>query len=120
MADMIGAVATGSGVSAIGILRLSGDGCVQAAGRVFSPISGKPFESCPERKLVLGDLKDTKGRLLDRCLGVWTKGPSSYTGEDTVELQCHGSPAVLAAGLEALFAQGFGRQAVESLPSGPS
>lgn len=110
MADMIGAVATGSGVSAIGILRLSGEGCVQAAGRVFFPVSGKALADCPERKLILGDLKDKEGRLLDRCLGVFTKGPNSYTGEDTVELQCHGSPAVLSAGLEALFAQGV-RQA---------
>lgn len=110
MADMIGAVATGGAVSAIGILRLSGDGCAQAAGRVFFPVSGKSLEACPARKLVLGDLKDKDGRLLDRCLGVWTPGPNSYTGEDTVELQCHGSPAVLSAGLEALFRQGV-RQA---------
>ena len=37
---------------------------------------------------------------------MYTRGPHSYTGEDTVEIQCHGSPAVLSAGLEALFAAG--------------
>ena len=39
-------------------------------------------------------------------MAVYTRGPHSYTGEDTVEIQCHGSPAVLAAGLDALFLAG--------------
>ena len=56
--------------------------------------------------MVLGHLRDTQGRVLDQVLAVTARAPRSYTGEDTVELQCHGSPAVLAAGLEALFAAG--------------
>ncbi|UQT49063.1 hypothetical protein M5E87_03320 [Flavonifractor plautii] len=46
--------------------------------------------------------------------------PHSYTGEDTAELQCHGSPAVLAMALEALFAQGVRQAGPGSSPSGPS
>ena len=48
--------------------------------------------------------------MLDKCLATYSKAPRSYTGEDTAELQCHGSPAVLTAALEALFVLGV-RQA---------
>ena len=106
MSDVIAAIATGSVVSAIGILRLSGPGCAEIAGRVFRPYGGYPLAQAPDRKLVLGTLTDSRGRVLDQCLGVYTRGPRSYTGEDTVELQCHGSPAVLAGGLEALYRAG--------------
>lgn len=106
MADVIAAISTGNQLSAIGILRLSGAGCAQVAGQVFRPAGGYPLAEAPNRKLVLGTLRDARGRVLDQCLGVYTRGPGSYTGEDTVELQCHGSPAVLAAGLEALYAAG--------------
>lgn len=106
MSDVIVAVATGNVVSAIGILRLSGPGCGAVADRVFQPLSGRPLSQAPDRKLVLGALTDSRGRVLDQCLGVCTRGPNSYTGEDTVELQCHGSPAVLAGGLEALYKAG--------------
>lgn len=106
MSHVIAAVSTGPGVSAIGILRLSGDGCAQVAGQVFFPKSGRPLEEAPNRKLILGVLRDEGGRVLDQCMAVYTRGPHSYTGEDTVELHCHGSPAVLAAGLEALYRAG--------------
>ncbi len=106
MADVIAAVATGRQPCAIGVLRLSGEGCAETAGKVFVPCSGRPLSEAPERKLVLGTLYDVKGREIDRALAVCCRGPNSYTGEDTVELQCHGSPAVLTAGLEALYRAG--------------
>ena len=106
MAHVIAAVSTGNQISAIGILRLSGDGCAEVAGKVFTLNNGCPLSQAPNRKLVLGTLKDKEGRVIDSCLAVYTRGPHSYTGEDTVEIQCHGSPAVLAAGLEALYLAG--------------
>ena len=106
MSHVIAAVSTGLSVSAIGILRLSGDGCAAVAGKVFTLNNGLALQDAPNRKLVLGTLRDTQGRIIDSCLAVYTRGPHSYTGEDTVEIQCHGSPAVLAAGLEALYAAG--------------
>ncbi|MBP3479034.1 MAG: tRNA uridine-5-carboxymethylaminomethyl(34) synthesis GTPase MnmE, partial [Oscillospiraceae bacterium] len=60
----------------------------------------------PDRKLVLGTLHSKDGRILDQCMAVCARAPHSYTGEDTVEFHCHGSPAVLTAGLEALYAAG--------------
>ena len=106
MSDTIAAIATGNTISAIGIVRLSGDGALAAADAVFSPLSGRPLSSYPDRQLVFGILRDAKGETLDRCLATVSRAGHSYTGEDTAELQCHGSPVVLRLALEALFAAG--------------
>ena len=105
MSDVIAAVSTGRQVCAIGIIRLSGDGCIAVAERVFTPLN-KPLHEAANRKLVMGTLHDARGRVIDQCMAVCSRQPHSYTGEDTVEFHCHGSPAVLAAGLEALYHAG--------------
>lgn len=110
MSDKIAAVATGSVRAGIGILRLSGDGCIDAANAVFTRANGQPLAALPDRKLALGTLYDAQRRPVDHCMVFVSRAPHSYTGEDTVEFQCHGSPAALSAALEALFAVGF-RQA---------
>ncbi len=110
MGHPIAAIATGHGRSGIGILRMSGEGCIERAAKVFTRADGKPLEAAEDRKLVLGTMTDAEGRPVDHCMAFVSHAPHSYTGEDTVEFQCHGSPAALAAGLEALFAAGF-RQA---------
>ncbi|MBQ4549725.1 MAG: tRNA uridine-5-carboxymethylaminomethyl(34) synthesis GTPase MnmE [Oscillospiraceae bacterium] len=106
MSQIIAAVSTGNVVSAIGIIRMTGAGCAEVADKVFTRMNGKPLREAPERKLMLGDLHDSQGRVIDQCCAVFTPGPNSYTGEDTVEFHCHGSPAVLAAGLDALYRAG--------------
>ena len=111
MSDTIAAIATGNVVSAIGILRLSGDDTLAVIDRVFFPASGKPMSAARDRQLVYGALRDEHGATLDLCLCTISRGPHSYTGEDTAELQCHGSPTLLRAGLQALFAAGA-RQAL--------
>lgn len=106
MNDTIAAAATPPAPSAIGILRLSGPGAVAAVDRVFTPLRGGPMGERPDRALVYGTLRDGAGAVIDRCLCTVSRAPNSYTGEDTAELQCHGSPAALALGLEALFQAG--------------
>ena len=106
MSHVIAAVSTGLSVSAIGILRLTGDGCANVAEKVFTLNSGTPLSQAPNRKLMLGELHDKQGRVIDSCCVIVSRSPHSYTGEDTVEFHCHGSPAVLAAGLEALYIAG--------------
>lgn len=105
MSKVIAAISTGRQVCAIGIIRMSGDGCITVAGEVFIP-QGAPLSQVPNRKLVMGSLKDSQGRIIDQCMAVCSRAPHSYTGEDTVEFHCHGSPAVLAAGLDALYRAG--------------
>ena len=111
MNDTIAAIATAAIPSAIGILRLSGPESIAVIDRVFTPDRGGPMSERPDRQLVYGTLRDAGGQAIDRCLATVSHGPHSYTGEDTAELQCHGSPAALALGLEALFAAGA-RQAL--------
>ena len=106
MNDTIAAIATAPVPTAIGILRLSGPDAVAVLDRVFTPAHGGPMSSRPDRTLVYGELRDADGAVIDRCLATVSRSPHSYTGEDTAELQCHGSPAALALGLEALFRAG--------------
>ena len=106
MSHTIAAVSTGSQVSAIGIIRLTGDDCIAVSEKVFTLYNRKPLSSASDRKLVLGELHDKNGRAIDQCMAVVSRNPHSYTGEDTVEFHCHGSPAVLAAGLESLYIAG--------------
>ena len=106
MSHVIAAISTGHQISAIGILRLSGDDCATVADRVFRLQNGGKLSDAPSRKLVLGTLQDKLGRTIDHCMAVYSRAPHSYTGEDMVEFHCHGSPAVLSAGLEALYAAG--------------
>jgi len=110
MSDTIAAIATGAQISAIGIIRLSGSETLRIMDTLFFPYSGRLMSSSPDRKLVFGELKDRGGELLDVCLCTISRGPNSYTGEDTAELQCHGSPVVMRAALDEIFALG-GRQA---------
>ena len=110
MSQTIAAIATPPAPSAIGILRLSGDGAIEAAAAVFRPAGGKSLAEYESRRLVYGTLLGPDGAPIDQALATVSRAPRSYTGEDTAEFQCHGSPAVLQLGLEALFAQGV-RQA---------
>ena len=106
MSHTIAAVSTGNVISAIGIIRLSGDDAIAIAEKVFTLNNKKPLSDAPDRKLLLGDLHDKQGRAIDNCCALLSRAPHSYTGENTVEFHCHGSPAVLAAGLESLYLAG--------------
>ena len=81
--DTIAAVATPAGPGAIGILRLSGPRAADIAAAVFRPLGGKGLLDRPVRTLVYGDLLDREGQVIDRVLCTYSRGPESYTGEDT-------------------------------------
>src|SRR6266853_3605606 len=103
LSDPIAAIATPPGRAALAIIRLSGDGAFTIAGRV---IAG--FQSDHPRQATLATFHDTDGQPIDR--GVYTvyPGPRSYTGEDLVELSCHGgllTPSRLLAALHAAGAR---------------
>lgn len=106
MSDTIAAVSTLMGRSAIGILRMSGDDAVEIAAKVFKPDNGKTLGECGTRRMINGQFYGENGEVIDQCVAVFCRAPHSYTGENTVELQCHGSPTVLTAGLRSLFAAG--------------
>ncbi len=111
MPDTIAAVATGSQVAAIGIIRLSGPESHAIVNTLFRPASSRQMKDYEDRKLVYGRLYASDGALLDLCLCTISHAPQSYTGEDTAELQCHGSPTLLQAALSECFRLGA-RQAL--------
>ncbi|MEA4933200.1 MAG: tRNA uridine-5-carboxymethylaminomethyl(34) synthesis GTPase MnmE [Lawsonibacter sp.] len=104
--ETIAAISTPAGPGAIGVLRLSGAQAIQIAAQCFHPLGPKTLRDYAPRTLVYGDLLDRCGQPIDRILCTYSKGPVSYTGEDTAEFHCHGSPMVLSLGLDALFACG--------------
>ena len=105
MSDTIAAIATARAVSAIGILRLTGPDTAKILDTVFRP-KGRPVSQRPQRAMVLGDVLDKSGQVVDNGLAVLFRGPNSYTGEDCAEIHCHGSPVVLQEVLLSLFAAG--------------
>ena len=105
-ADTIAAISTPPGPGAIGILRLSGPRAIEVSQASFRPLNKVPLSQHRPHELVYGDLLDRDGQPIDRVLCTFSRGPVSYTGEDTAEFQCHGSPMVLSLGLEALFSRG--------------
>ena len=80
--------------------------------QLFQAFCGQPLSAAPNRQLVYGTLTDGNGCPLDQVLATVSRAPHSYTGEDTVEFQCHGSPAVLTLAMESLCAIG-------ARPAGP-
>ena len=106
MPDTIAAVATGAQVAAIGILRLSGPKSHEIVNTLFRPASGKKMLDYEDRRLVYGGLYDADGSLLDLCMCTVCHAPRTYTGEDTAELQCHGSPILLQTALAECFRLG--------------
>ncbi|NOJ82343.1 tRNA uridine-5-carboxymethylaminomethyl(34) synthesis GTPase MnmE [Myxococcus xanthus] len=87
----IAALATAPAAGAVGILRLSGPEALDV-GRLLAP--GVPAQPTP-RHAYLASFVDAEGRSLDEGLFLYFRGPQSFTGEDVVELQAHGSPRLL-------------------------
>lgn len=102
MADTVAAIATAAGPSAIGCVRISGPDAVTFAARV---LDGSPGEQ-PARRMVRTAVRDGTGRIVDEALSVVYLGPASYTGEDLVEIFCHGGSYNLRKVFETLVAAG--------------
>ncbi len=88
--DTIIALATPSGAGAIGVIRISGKGSIQLVDPFFRSVRGKKLTAQKSHTIHLGHIIDGKN-ILDEALVSIFKGPNSYTGEDVVEISCHGS-----------------------------
>ena len=104
--ETIAAIATAQSPSAIGIVRLSGEETRRVLAALFTPASGMAVEALPYRRMTYGDIRSVDGTLLDRGMAVCFSAAHSYTGEESAELHCHGSPVVLSGVLQAAFAAG--------------
>ena len=105
MSETICALATSQG-GALNVIRVSGERAVEIVSGIFKPRKGAPLAERRTHTVVFGDICTGGTEVLDEVLVAIMRAPHSYTGEDTVELHCHGSPAVLRAGLEALYLAG--------------
>ena len=93
--DTIVALATPSGVGAIGIVRLSGEKSIEICNEVFNSVKGdKDLRLQKTHTLHFGTINDGD-RIIDEVLVSIFKGTSSYTGETSVEISCHGSQYIL-------------------------
>jgi tRNA modification GTPase len=98
--DTIVAIATANGIGSISIVRLSGIDSLKIALQISKKTTIVP------RVATLGKLYDSKDELIDEALLIYFKDPSSFTGEDIVEFQCHGGVAISNLVLEACLAYG--------------
>ncbi len=101
--DTIAAVATGLVPSGIGIVRISGDRAVEIADRVFR--GRERLAEVPSHTIRYGKVTDGE-EVLDQVLATVLRAPHSYTGEDTVELNCHGGVLVLQRVLSRVLEEG--------------
>ena len=102
--DTIAAIATPLQPSGIGIIRISGPKSVPVVEPLFKG-GGKELQKTETHKLIHGWIHD-EGKLLDQVLVVVMRAPHSFTTEDVVEIQCHGSPFILRTILTLVLRQG--------------
>ena len=92
LTDTIVALATPSGIGAIGVIRLSGPDAIRIANSVFH---GKDLEQQASHTVHFGTIHNDEGRILDEVLATVFVAPRSYTGENVVEVSCHGSDYII-------------------------
>ena len=110
LTDTIAALSTPPGAAALAVVRVSGPQAAEICASVLRLSSGgKPVF---EHKKAMPALAEHEGKALDRVVAVFFKAPQSYTGQDVVEISCHGSPYIKAALLQALTEAG-------ARPAGP-
>ena len=103
--ETIVALATPSGAGAIAIIRLSGNEAITIASSVFESVSGKNIAKQKTHTIHLGHIVDA-GKIYDQVLLSIFKNPNSYTGEDVVEISCHGSTFIQQQIIQLLLRKG--------------
>lgn len=101
--DPICSLITPPGTAAISVVRISGNGAVGIVANFFRS-RGKLLKS-PSHRVIHGIFHDREGRPLDEVLCTVFRAPHSYSGEDTIEISCHGNPQIATAILETLLSE---------------
>ena len=105
MNETIAAIATAAGEAGIGIIRISGPDACRILKKLFRYRSGKPLEEPEPRRMLYGGIYNGR-ELVDEAMVVYMKAPHTYTGEEVVEIQCHGSPVTLRQILSMVIREG--------------
>ncbi len=104
--DTIAAVATGMGEGGIGVIRISGSDAVSVGSRCFRPRAGRALRDRRTHTVTYGWVIDPSGAPVDEALAILMRGPRSFTGEDVVELHCHGGQVAVRQVLDVVLAAG--------------
>ena len=106
MSSVIAAIATAAAPAGLGVIRVSGTEAISVAAQVFRPLSERRvLTALPGYTAVYGHVYDEEGDI-DDCVATVFRAPHSYTGENVVELSCHGGIYLLQRTLRAVFAAG--------------
>ncbi len=101
----IAAISSPPGKGGVAIIRVSGEDALELVSSVFQPASGRSFTEAKPRMQTYGYIID-KGERIDDCLATYFPAPHSYTGENIVEIGCHGGVLVTSLVLEAILGAG--------------
>lgn len=105
MSNTIAAVSTPIAAGGIGVIRISGDDAIAIADKIFKGVSGKPLSCLKGYTAAFGRVQEN-GEDIDECVALVFRSPKSYTGEDVVELSCHGGIYVTNRVLRAVLSAG--------------
>ena len=111
MSETIAAISTPVAAGGIGVIRISGDNAIETAQKVICTTSGKALTSMKGYTAAHGKVL-FDGEAIDECVALVFRAPKSYTGEDVVEISCHGGILVTNRVLEAVLKAG-------ATPAGP-
>ncbi|MCD7944650.1 MAG: tRNA uridine-5-carboxymethylaminomethyl(34) synthesis GTPase MnmE [Clostridia bacterium] len=103
--ETVAAISTPHGTGGISVIRVSGEDAVNIASRVFVPASGKPLLASEHARARYGKIY-SRGKVIDDGIAVVFYAPRSYTGENVVEISCHGGILLTNRVLEAIFSAG--------------
>ena len=103
--NTIAAISTPPGKGGVAIIRISGNNALDIASRIFRPVNKKSFKNTVPRMQIRGEIFRGE-EMIDDGMAAYFKAPASYTGEDTVEIYCHGGRLVTSAVLEAVLSAG--------------
>ena len=106
LTSTVAAISTPAGKGGIGIVRISGPDAYAVAEKVFYPRQHKKVSEMSGYTACLGTVRDVGGKTLDQAILLCFRAPKSYTGEDVVEIQCHGGETVTEAILRAVYDAG--------------
>lgn len=101
--DTIAAISTGMTNSGIGIVRISGDEAFETADRVYR--GSRKLAEVPSHTIHYGHITDGDD-VIDEVLVMAMRGPKTFTGEDTIEINCHGGTYVVSRVLETVLKNG--------------
>ena len=104
--DTIAAIGTPYGKGGVAMIRISGADACRVGEAIFAPASGKRLGEIPHGRMVYGEIRTPDGAALDDGMAVYFRAPHSFTGEDTVELTCHGGVRITAKILQAALSAG--------------